>query len=214
MAKQKIVRESLAEQIKSILIHRILDGTLAPGDRLKIQEVAAELGTSQAPVREAIRCLESCGYVEHKSHVGALVKTFERWEMEEAYQIRKALELHCIVSSKSESEKLAARLRKHLEDMHRSITAQDVKAFIEADNLFHRTIVECLKNKTMLSMWESLRMPVQVFATIVETSISLEQLYALHSPVVAALEEKDRQHAALLLGEHYREIENQWKKTG
>ena len=92
--KRTVVRQSLKDQVKSILIDRMIDGDLAPGDRIKELQVAKELGTSQAPVREAIRCLETLGYVEHIPHVGAMVKTFNKSEIEEAYQVREALELH------------------------------------------------------------------------------------------------------------------------
>ena len=53
--KKTVVRQSLKDQVKSILIDRMIDGDLAPGDRIKELQVAKELGTSQAPVREAIR---------------------------------------------------------------------------------------------------------------------------------------------------------------
>src|SRR5210317_449733 len=92
--KKKVVRQSLKDQVKSILIDRMIDGDLAPGDRIKELQVAKELGTSQAPVREAIRCLETLGYAEHIPHVGAMVKTFNQSEIEEAYQMREALEVH------------------------------------------------------------------------------------------------------------------------
>ena len=54
-----IQRESMAERIKDILLKRILSGELAPGTRLIELQVAKELNTSQAPVRETLRQLES-----------------------------------------------------------------------------------------------------------------------------------------------------------
>jgi len=92
--KKKVIRQSLKDQVKSILIDRMIDGDLAPGDRIKELQVAKELGISQAPVREVIRCLEILGYVEYIFYVGAMVKTFNQSEIEEAYQVREALEVH------------------------------------------------------------------------------------------------------------------------
>ena len=78
MPIKSVKRESLTEQIKSIIIERILAGSLSPGERLKELQIAGEFGTSQAPVREALRSLQALGYVEHKAHVGAIVKSFSK----------------------------------------------------------------------------------------------------------------------------------------
>ena len=53
-----ISRTVLREQVKDILLHRIVSGELKPGERLVETRIASELGTSQAPVREALRDLE------------------------------------------------------------------------------------------------------------------------------------------------------------
>ena len=57
MARSSVQRQSLTQQIQTILIERISNGTLLPGDRLKELQIAQEFGTSQAPVREALRML-------------------------------------------------------------------------------------------------------------------------------------------------------------
>lgn len=213
MTKATVKRESLTEQIKSILIGRIVDGTLAPGDRLKELQIANEFGTSQAPVREAIRSLQALGYVEHKAHVGALVKTFSKKEIEEAYQIREALEGHCLILADMKISQLAKELHCQLGKMFKALTDHNVKAFTEADNQFHRAIIECSHNKRMLEIWESLKIQHQVISTLAETTIPLEELYALHPPIVAALEQNHREGSARYLAKHYDQIGNYWKKT-
>ncbi len=211
MGRQLVKRESLTEQIKSILIDRIVDGTLGPGDRLKELQIAEEFGTSQAPVREALRSLQALGYVEHRPHVGAVIKTFNRKEIEEAYQIREALEGHCLILAKIDIEQLAEQLSIHLDSMHRAVMDHDVTSFTLADNLFHRSIVQISGNKNMLNVWISLRMQLQVLATIAEASMPLEKLFALHPPIVMALKKNQREISARFLAEHYREIGNYWK---
>ncbi len=213
MAKMTIIRESLTEQIKSILIDRIVAGDLCPGDRLKELQIAGEFGTGQAPVREAIRSLQALGYVEHKPHVGALVKSFNKKEIEEAYQIREALEGHCLILAEFEIDQLAQKLNSHLKNMRQAVDNQDVKSFTQADNLFHQAIVESSENANMLTIWKSLRMQLQVFATIVEVSMPLEELYKLHPPIVAALKKREREISARFLAKHYLEIGNYWQKS-
>ena len=210
MGKKVIQRQSLTEQIKSILIDRIVDGTLAPGDRLKELKIADEFGTSQAPVREAIRSLQALGYVAHIPHVGALIKTFTAKEIEEAHQVREALEGHCLILANVELPNLVDELTQHTDTMHEAMTKDDIKTFSMADNLFHRTIVEFSGNKSMLGIWDSLRMQLQVIATVGDASMPLEKLYALHPPIVDSLKHKHREHAGRFLAEHYRQIASYW----
>ncbi len=210
MKKKVIQRQSLTEQIKSILIERLVDGTLKPGDRLKELQIADEFGTSQAPVREAIRSLQALGYVEHIPHVGALIKTFSPKEIEEAHQVREALEGHCLILANIEITKLVTELTQHTDTMHKAMLQGDIKAFSMADNRFHRTIIECSGNNSMLDIWDSLRMQLQVIATIGKASMPLEKLYPLHPPIVASLKHKHREHAGRFLAEHYRQIATYW----
>jgi len=212
MGKQIVKRQSLTEQIKAILIERIIDGTLQPGDRLKELIIAEEFGTSQAPVREAIRSLQALGYVEHKPHVGALVKTYTKKEIEDAYQIREALEAHSLIMADIETPEFAEQLNLQLHRMHEAMVSGNIREFTDADNLFHRTIIECSGNERMLDIWESLRMQLQVIATLVETHMPLEEIYALHPPIVTALEHQHREGSARYLANHYQQIGTYWKR--
>ncbi|WP_028585568.1 GntR family transcriptional regulator [Desulfogranum mediterraneum] len=211
MQHKRVRRESLTEQIQSILIDRIVEGTLSPGDRLKELQIAAEFGTSQAPVREAIRSLQALGYVEHKAHVGALVKTFSKKEIEEAYQIREALEGHCLIVAEPEISRLSGQLKEQLYRMHQALASHDLNSFTQADNMFHRLIIESSHNRRMLEMWESLKIQLQIFSTHIEAAMPLGELYALHPPIVAALEQQQRQDAARHLANHYRELGRHWQ---
>ncbi len=209
MSKTKINRKSLKDQIKDILIKRIVEGELVQGDRLKELKIAQELGTSQAPVREAIRCLETLGYIEHIPHVGAAVRTFNRDEIEEAYQLREALEVYALERG-NQRDGLSQELEEALSQMEQAVKENDVRLFSEADNRFHRAIIEYQDNKTMMSMWESLQMQQQVVASVVDASIPLEELYKLHPAIVKSLETNQFQVAALNLKAHYRHVEDFW----
>lgn len=213
MAADTIQRESLTAQIKRILIERIVDGTLAPGERLKELQIAADFGTSQAPVREALRSLHVLGYIEHRPHVGAMVRTYRREEIEEAYQIRQALEGYCLLNSPYDVQVFARRLEACLKSMRKAMKDGDLNSFTHADNDFHRTIVELSGNRSMLAVWEGQRMQLQVMATLMETSVTMEGLYALHPPIVTALsEDTGRSQSLSMLANHYQRIERFWGK--
>jgi DNA-binding GntR family transcriptional regulator len=209
--KKVVIRQSLKDQVKSILIDRMIEGDLAPGDRIKELQVAKELGTSQAPVREAIRCLETLGYVEHIPHVGAMVKTFNRSEIEEAYQVREALELHSTALIPEVQNELVKELDEQLALMQSAIKENNIRLFTQADNEFHRAIVASCENETMLAMWESLKMQVQVIATLIKASMPLDKIYLLHPPIVDAFKSKSRERASLLLKGHYKILSSYWE---
>ena len=58
--------------------------------------------------------------------------------------------------------------------MQSSIKENNIRLFTQADNEFHRAIVASCENETMLAMWESLKIQVQVIATLVKASMPLD----------------------------------------
>jgi DNA-binding GntR family transcriptional regulator len=82
----------LREQVKDVLLARILAGEYADGERLIETRIAQELGTSQAPVREALRELESLRFIESEPYRGARVRAVSLDEILEVYPVRSALE--------------------------------------------------------------------------------------------------------------------------
>ena len=211
MNKPVVKRQSLTQQIQSIIIERIIDGALLPGDRLKELQIAEEFGTSQAPVREAIRSLQALGYVEHRPHVGAIVKTFTVKEIEEAYQVRESLEGHCLILAEIQESFLLSELEKQLQIMEAAVVTDDIRTFTKADNLFHRAIIEGSNNVRMLEIWDSLKIQLQIIATHVEAAMPLTELYALHPPVVVALAKGQRSLSARRLAQHYKDTAVYWK---
>lgn len=82
---------TVPEQIAAGVGDRILDGTLAPGDRIGEQELADEFEVSRGPVREAIRILEREGLVTVLARRGAVVTELSAHELREIFEVRAAL---------------------------------------------------------------------------------------------------------------------------
>jgi DNA-binding GntR family transcriptional regulator len=83
----------LADQVYSTLHEAILSGALPAGSRLRIRDLAAQVGTSVMPVREAIRRLEEAGLAEREAHKGAVVKGLTLEELLHVYDTRRVLEV-------------------------------------------------------------------------------------------------------------------------
>ena len=87
----------------------IVDGKLKPGQKIVMRSLAKQFGLSEIPVREAIRKLESDGFVEFTPHVGAVVTTIDEKEFVETYLIR--IELEALATRLAVSHVTARRYR-------------------------------------------------------------------------------------------------------
>ena len=87
-----VARTVLREQVKEVLLERILRGELQPGDRLVETRIAQELGTSQAPVREALRDLELANLVESEPFRGSRVRGVSEDDLLQVFPVRAVLE--------------------------------------------------------------------------------------------------------------------------
>lgn len=85
-------RKTTSAQVVDLLRERILGGTLPEGTQLRQEKLAAELGVSRVPVREALHQLEAEGLVTLVSHKGAVVSGLSIDDLEETYEIRAQLE--------------------------------------------------------------------------------------------------------------------------
>lgn len=82
----------LTDQVYAVLYEAVINGAMPAGTRLRVRHVAARMGTSIMPVREAIRRLEESGLAEREPHKGAVVKGFTLRELIQIYDIRLLLE--------------------------------------------------------------------------------------------------------------------------
>ncbi|PEQ12619.1 GntR family transcriptional regulator [Novosphingobium sp. PC22D] len=81
-----------SQRVADILAERILSGRLAPGERIKQDELAEELDTSRIPVRDALRMLEARGLVTMRANAGARVTALTNRDLEISYEIRERIE--------------------------------------------------------------------------------------------------------------------------
>lgn len=204
MNSQMLNRKSLKEQVRDILFDRIISGELAPGDRVKIVPIAESLQVSQAPVREAIQCLVTSGYLEQHPNVGVKVKAFTKQDVREICHVRKLLEADSLGSvTPEDGRRLADVLDGHLKGIIEAVEAQSFTAYALHDTRFHRCLVEASGNAKMLAMWDSLLIPRLVVMTIRELGVTMDTLIPLHVPIVARLREGDVGGAVAALLAHY-----------
>jgi DNA-binding GntR family transcriptional regulator len=88
-----------SQRVAEVVADRILNGELAPGTRIKQEELAAELDASRVPVREALRILEARGLVVLRANSGAWVAEMTVADLTLSYQVRERIEPLLLLSS-------------------------------------------------------------------------------------------------------------------
>lgn len=133
------VREVAYRRLRQL----ILDGTLAPGQRIFENELADQLGISRTPLREALRQLETEGLVQMHARRGAMIAGLSAADMHEEFLIRATLEGLAI---KLAAPRLSAddlrQLERQLTRMQDALTRQQRAVFLEHHRLFHLTVFE------------------------------------------------------------------------
>jgi DNA-binding GntR family transcriptional regulator len=89
---EPLERRSVAEAVKTRLRDAILEGTLAPGEPFSVVQLSEELGISHIPIREALRGLESEGFVQFRHARSAIVAPLDADEATEVFRLRCVLE--------------------------------------------------------------------------------------------------------------------------
>jgi len=200
-------RSVLADQVKDRLLSDILAGRYAPDARIVETQVARELGTSQAPVREALRGLEALGVVEITPFRGARVRRPTRAELLEAYAVRSALEaLGARLAVPRMADADVAELAGYVDAMQAAARADDGHAVAEADARFHGRIVELAANGTLEKVWRSLEPFSRTYITLVVPGADPKWSADLHVPILAALRQRDPEAVVAALERHFAEI--------
>lgn len=197
-----IARTVLREQVKDVLLQRIVRGELQPGERLVETRIAQELGTSQAPVREALRDLEQLRLVDSEPFRGARVRPVTREELLEIYPVRAALEEVAAREAAVRLEGDVAPLAAEVDGMRAAAAAGDLHAQVEHDVRFHRLIVEAAQNRTLLDVWSSLRVEARTVVTVLSIDTDPHDLAELHVPVLDALSAGDPDAAGAAIRRH------------
>ncbi len=124
-----------SQRVAEVIAGRILSGELAPGTRIKQEELAAELGASRVPVREALRILESRGLVGLRANSGAWVAEMTADDLALSYQIRERIEPLLLLDSLPRlTEADVAELRQVQEAIE---ATHDVEEFLVLDRELH-----------------------------------------------------------------------------
>ncbi|MEV0162390.1 GntR family transcriptional regulator [Nonomuraea fuscirosea] len=198
----KLPRLTLARQIRDSLVSRIVSGQVRPGERLVETRLAATYGTSQAPVREALRELEAMRLVETLPRRGTFVRPFVQETLRESYVVRAALEETATRLALLAGTVPVEAMRADVEAMRDAAGRGDDEASARASVSFHRHLVEAARNELLKLTWESLQIEARTSVTMVATEVDLHDVARDHAELLAAIEEGDLETACRQARDH------------
>lgn len=202
-----IARTVLRDQIKEILLERILRGELEPGARLVETRLARELGTSQAPVREALRDLQLLRLVESEPFRGARVRAVDDSQLLPVFPVRTVLEELAAREAAVQAKGDVASLEREVEAMREAAARGDWRTQISHDIAFHRAVVEMTGNEPLLQSWLVLGIEVSTAFATYWTFWDQEDLAEFHVPIVDAIRAGDAARAGAEARKHVRRTE-------
>ncbi|NIL86805.1 putative D-xylose utilization operon transcriptional repressor [Rhodococcus fascians] len=160
----------IADQIRD----RIIDGSYAPGEQINEANVAAELGISRGPVREALQRLNQEGLLVSYRNRGVFVVELSSGDVAEIYQSRAAIEVGAawtlVHGDRAQLIKTADELSAIVMQMQPFIDRADWRGLAERDLAFHTALVAATRNSRMSRMYATLAAEARICMANLETA--------------------------------------------
>ncbi|MGE0348048.1 GntR family transcriptional regulator [Hydrogenophaga sp.] len=198
----------LVDQVYRVLLDAISDGSLAPGQRITQDELAAQLAVSRQPVMQALRLLKKDGFVQDAPLTtgpagrsrGLQVTPLDTGWIAQVYEVRGALD--------SLAVRLAAERRTVLDPAlftrgRAAVKRGDIKAMIDADLAFHTALYRAAQNplieQSALLHWHHIR---RAMGAALQTALLREPVWDEHEAIARAVAQGDVARAMALMQEH------------
>lgn len=152
---ENLQRKSLKEEIFDVLHEKIIAGTVQPGEWLRQEDIATQLGVSMTPVREALDLLVSVGLAERVPYRGVRVPQLSADEIAEAYAMRLLLESAGARAAALKREQAQVdELKCILSRMKGLLSLDDMSTLRQLSRQFHQSVVAIGGNSSLDKMYE------------------------------------------------------------
>ena len=195
---------SLTSVVQGELERMILSGELAPGTKLTEVALAARLGVSRGPLREAFRMLEEAGLVRTEKNRGVFVRALPVDEAIEIFDLRAAMEAFV-------GRRLAASItpphlkevRALVERMEQAVKAKDAAAYHRLNLQFHDRLVELAGNGRLTSTYRRLIKELSLFRRLnLNSAAQMPMSIGEHRQIVKAIAAGNAEAAARAMHDH------------
>ncbi len=206
---------SLATAVQVELERLILSGELAPGDKLTEVTLAARLGVSRGPLREAFRMLEEAGLVRTEKNRGVYVRDIPIDEAIEIFELRATMEE---LVGRQLAERITAgqlkEVRAMVDAMERAVKADDLRGYHLLNLQFHERLVAMAGNRKLHEIYRRLIKELSLFRRINLAEGGLMPLSAgEHRAIVKAIASGDAEAAGRAMFAHVMESKERMVAT-
>jgi DNA-binding GntR family transcriptional regulator len=195
------------EQAYLTLRRRLADGTYPPGSHLREEDLAAQLGVSRTPVREALRRLDAEGWLRVVPNQGAFAAEWSYADIEEVYDLRAMLESHAAEHAANAADRrLVAAMEAACEQAESALPADSqaaVEAISDANVRFHRTLWEMSGQARCSAILSSLAVPPMALRNFRNfDAAGLRRSMDQHREMIAAIVAGDAAWASAVMRAH------------
>jgi len=198
--------KALADTVAERLRDTIFSGQLAPGDRLREEQLAGALDVSRGPVRDALSQLEREGLVVRRRNRGAVVASLSRADLEEVFSLRLAIEpVVCTWAARHSDEDDWAEMQERIDAFAQLDTSTTLHEAAETDLQFHDVVYRASGHRRVLRLWHDLRPQVYIFMlarTYVQDADFAEIMVLSHAMLLAAIQNRDERLVRRVAVEH------------
>lgn len=184
------------------LIKRLQSGAVAPGDYLREQQLAEELGMSRTPVREAMRKLETEGLLDSEPRLGMRVRSLDYNEVIELYEVR---EIHERAVARIASQKATDIELSELKEIQGAFEkVKHIPAEMAGLNQqFHFALLQMAKNRFLLRAVQSMQRSLLVLGpSTLNDSKRADAAIREHRELIKAIEKRDADKAEEIMSSH------------
>ena len=212
-----IQKRPLKDDIFDVLHDKIVSGKYKPGEWLRQEDIATQLGVSMTPVREAFDLLVSAGLAERVAYRGVRIREISTRDIVEAYGLRLYLEV--IIAEEAASKitpEQVSGLEQTIAEMKNHDNLQDVSVQRRLSREFHAAIANITENDLLIKLYDIVSnafpdwlLYEALFRYPEILQDSMTSMHAEHITIVEALKQRDGLKAAQKSVEHVMES-GQW----
>jgi DNA-binding GntR family transcriptional regulator len=201
-----------SERAGTLIAHEIrraiLEGRVEPGDLLREEQLARELGTSRTPVREALIELRNEGLVEAQANRGAVVRAYDAVELIDVYELRAALEAHAARVAACRATPEAVRSLEASNERFADVAVRPgdtIDELVRENLVFHGVISDAAGVPRLTKMIDQVMVipkRYRAFAAYVQENRGT--VARDHGAIAEAVARRDGAAAAALMAEHVR----------
>jgi len=187
----------LIEEIARVLRQQIVEGLLAPGERLSERDIGAKLGVSRTPLREALRLLAGERLVEVLPRRGARVASLDSSVVEDVYPVLACLERLAVdLACRHIADEQLADLSAVVEKMRAARSRRDRRRFLALSRDFHDAVLSSAGNETLRELQRQLGGQVQRARFLsLQSEREWDEALREHSALLAALKKRNGEAA-------------------